>query len=909
MRRLVAAVPMLCVLVMSVWAPRAAAHATSLDSSPQIDWQRTLEDARAVSQRTGRPLLVAVNVDGESSSERIVVERYRDPQFVAWTQQFVCALGSPVRHNPRDYDEQGVRVECPRFGQVTCGEHMALEPAIFSDYLAEPRVSPRHALVQLDGTKSFDLYYLFDMRELDRRLAAAARTAAETAQAGKQDVALEVVNGADAATWRRVATLKHARARTHAVSAWRALTSEADMAQVLRVVMPINAQLGLELCIELGARAVPVSAELLQAAVAELRSAGRLAEWCRWMRWMQPKSVALDECLAGLVVDDPQSRTWCLGVLALGSSARRQAVEVGLQRALGAETVGALLRARAAAGGPVDTSAFHTVARLWTCMDVSTAQVEQVPAPADPAQELGDAEAALAAAPQDPAAMARMGQASLVLARQRIERGEAGVQFLLQDAHAWLERAVQAGAAVRPLASARARTAYLLGDHVAQEVIALQSLASSKVVDTRRAQRMRAWLLDPTAVEAALACEDPLYAEDLRWLGDAGLRLSPVRAQADAVTELEGIMRSTRALAATSCSSSATESDWLAYASAVQMWLGTHEAFAVVHAGVLRLPESNALRGVLHQTAVAMGQPEAAVQVAQQAEALHGTGVCAWYLGSAELLQAEWLRRGLQTNAALQAYGRASAAFERAEATDWLAASARQWRARARMGAAHAHFAWRRESLAADCLVEALALDLAPLEARDGLDRDMPDCIDGIFEWRMGRASAVNGTALADRLDAVITDSAAAARVLSMVADALLREGLRDDGREGEVRVMEQILRGDEEPSARVATEEGRVPTAAGDVLMDQAILVARRALARAPEPAQQRALAQTLSVDAQRHWLRGEQAIAWPMVLEARQLLGYITAGEQDSTLLRSWLLDLRNELGPARPVARDGR
>jgi hypothetical protein len=128
-------------------------------------------------------------------------------------------------------------------------------------------------------------------------------------------------------------------------------------------------------------------------------------------------------------------------------------------------------------------------------MDVPAAQVEQVPEAADAAQEMGAAEAALAAAPQDPAAMTRMGQASLLLARQRIERGETGAQLLLQDAQAWLDRALQAGAALRPLASARARTAYLLGDHAAQEATALQSLALAAEVDTRRVQRMRAWLL------------------------------------------------------------------------------------------------------------------------------------------------------------------------------------------------------------------------------------------------------------------------------------------------------------------------------------------------------------------------------------------------------------------------------
>ena len=92
---------------------------------------------------------------------------------------------------------------------------MALEPAIFSAYLAEPRVSPRHALVQLDGTKSFDLYYLFDMRALDAEVARYARAVAERAAAGDAQSPLEVLDPFDAAAWQRVAALNHARARTH----------------------------------------------------------------------------------------------------------------------------------------------------------------------------------------------------------------------------------------------------------------------------------------------------------------------------------------------------------------------------------------------------------------------------------------------------------------------------------------------------------------------------------------------------------------------------------------------------------------------------------------------------------------------------------------------------------------------
>src|SRR5262245_6670887 len=90
-------------------------------NQPQIEWQRTLEDAQAVAKAEQRPLFIAVNMDGESASDRIWRENYRDPAFVAAANRCVCVAASVFRHNPRDYDEAGYRIPCPRFGCVTCG--------------------------------------------------------------------------------------------------------------------------------------------------------------------------------------------------------------------------------------------------------------------------------------------------------------------------------------------------------------------------------------------------------------------------------------------------------------------------------------------------------------------------------------------------------------------------------------------------------------------------------------------------------------------------------------------------------------------------------------------------------------------------------------------------------------------
>jgi hypothetical protein len=62
----------------------------------------------------------------------------------------VCVIASVYRHNPRDYDEQGRRIPCPRFGGVTCGEHIWIEPLLFDKYFEGKRIAPRHIMVELD---------------------------------------------------------------------------------------------------------------------------------------------------------------------------------------------------------------------------------------------------------------------------------------------------------------------------------------------------------------------------------------------------------------------------------------------------------------------------------------------------------------------------------------------------------------------------------------------------------------------------------------------------------------------------------------------------------------------------------------------------------------------------------------
>lgn len=129
-----------------------------------IKWQRSFDDAIKVAQRDQRPILVCVNMDGEIASEHFAGVKYRDPAVGELLAPYVCVIASVYRHSPRDYDEAGQRVECPRFGTVTCGEHIAAETELYDKYFEGVRVSPRHIALDLSGKELYDVYYSWDTK-------------------------------------------------------------------------------------------------------------------------------------------------------------------------------------------------------------------------------------------------------------------------------------------------------------------------------------------------------------------------------------------------------------------------------------------------------------------------------------------------------------------------------------------------------------------------------------------------------------------------------------------------------------------------------------------------------------------------------------------------------------------------
>lgn len=128
----------------------------------QIPFQRTWEDAIAVAKETGKPILICINMDGEIASEHWAGKRYRQPEVGKLYSQYVTVIASVYRHTPRDYDDEGQRILCPRFGSVTCGEHIAIEPTIFEKFCDGRRIAPRHIAVDVEGNEAYDAYYVND---------------------------------------------------------------------------------------------------------------------------------------------------------------------------------------------------------------------------------------------------------------------------------------------------------------------------------------------------------------------------------------------------------------------------------------------------------------------------------------------------------------------------------------------------------------------------------------------------------------------------------------------------------------------------------------------------------------------------------------------------------------------------
>lgn len=895
---------------VAVWIVASAARGQS--ERPQILWQRTLDDAIAIASAESRPLLVAINVDGESASDRIVEEEYRDPRFVEATRKFVCVVASISRHNARDYDERGKRIPCPRLGEVTCGEHIALEPIVFDKYLGGERVSPRHALIQPDGKKTFDEFLLFDLHDLDRLVIDAAVNAPPVVPSKLLPVPKPPSKkGARVVIpWRDLAGERDARTRAAFETLVDSVAGENELGDVLRAIAERGDAGSIGALRILAFR--PPSSELatkIGNLVTTLKCGPAFAAILR-ERFAAGGSFpgacglgadrALLPLLARFDASNVATRSFLLATWAVGESADRRIAGDALAPLLELDVLSKSAALIESEGGPVELGALLVFSR-----DVGRAIPANVPTKPELGgmpeleNELADSDRELTAKHDDIAAMKRFALASLAIGRKKIELNSGDPRLNLEDAAHWLARVDELRPDVQ-VRLERAKTAYFLGRFEEQEQLAIAAFGGYPKRDAlpESARRLAGvnTLPDGDVRRAATLFEDDDRLEALRWMGDAAARLLAKRAGGDASVELGGLVRGARALALVAATPNSDETDWVSLASYLSAIGLARESLAAWQAGAERWPESKTLRDGLNTALWTAGRVDLApTKAAWIAKQNPRSAASQWYAGYASILFAEDMRRKANAEAAIAAYADAEARMRDVlELEPKFEASARHYIGMSAMGTGFAQLMLHRRPAAADDLVAGLGACPTVADARDGLDRDALDLVDGVLEWREQQKSSVDPIELAMRL---VRELPGEARWPLAVADSELREALRADGRSSIVREGEN--------GAKV-----HVPSEEGDVYMRASIAVGRIALQTSDTPETRRRLAQSLTVHGERLLVRADDVNARPLLIEAAKLLGEEpVAAEANLDALREGAAKLRAMLGDARPVFRAGR
>lgn len=139
----------------------------------QVDWVGDWKRAFRQAKESNKPVMVCINSrDGEQANERAAHSIYHDPWFVPLSRRFVMIVVSVHVHA-----ENGI---CPRFGKVTCQEHVNCWSALrleHGDTFLVPNttnemISPQHAWFGPDGKLLQRKEYELSRAELLKRMRA-----------------------------------------------------------------------------------------------------------------------------------------------------------------------------------------------------------------------------------------------------------------------------------------------------------------------------------------------------------------------------------------------------------------------------------------------------------------------------------------------------------------------------------------------------------------------------------------------------------------------------------------------------------------------------------------------------------------------------------------------------------------
>lgn len=571
-----------------------------------VNFQRSWDDALAVAKETHKPILVCVNMDGEIASEHYAGIRYRQPDRAALYAPYVCVIASVYRHAPRDYDEQGRRILCPRFGSVTCGEHISIEPILFEQFMDGRRIAPRHIGIELEQgqTELYDVFYAFDTDSVFQAIQEGAAKRSPVPPVVRGDRALEL----------RVAS-REREDRSAVEQAY--LAGERSVRRRLLEAALVSRELDHVDLLRLALFGLDVElAKLARVALAESDSEKAIDLIVEVLR-VPMETAERERLLAALErlgEQFPRARTLA-------------AVQQGLARPSRALDVGGWSEKLAGAEYPAPSEWSTIEARVEQGARASRAQ------PGDPALQLALSEAALALA-IDPKT------ARILAADQRTAPDYASLQ--LEDARRAARAAEGLGAAGWRVDAVIALSSYYLGEleeaH-ARAAAAVQALPPGET--SWNAMAVLALFADARqqAILAAVKAETSWPSE---WLADVNAAYS-VLAQHPLSVDHQA----------------AAHHDFLKA-------LGARtRAAQVLEAGLARHPESWSLHERLRmQTLEERGVAGLEAVYAERLRREPRAPGLEWFAGYAQLVTAEFYRRAGNPSEAVSAYERAIAHYE-----------------------------------------------------------------------------------------------------------------------------------------------------------------------------------------------------------------------------------------------------
>lgn len=662
---------------------------------PLVPFQRSLEDALLLVERTGKPLLVCVNMDGENASEQLAWYHYRDPQFAELARGFVCVLASPDRRQPFDHDDRGARLDDERFGRVVNGEHIDIEPQLFERYFSGTRAAPRHLGVAPDGRILFDIFLVQDLSVIRTALAEHGVRPGERARAA-EDLSLDELFDSPEHEHRAFLEAYFVEADP----ARRIQLLQQSLSPVRAVQHPQLVRLGL----------FDPDASVRAAAVAVVASRpGALAPGLvtRAFNLVDPDSEQEDALFAALTrlergTEDPLLREFARRTSALRRGLRERSVLVD-PRAFAARL--------AVAPAVVDP---HGTA----------ADVEPSIAALQVVEEL------LAEAPDDPGALALFAAASLRCGRAQLAAG-GNPLFHFEDARSAARRAGDAGVAELAWAS------WLLSDFDGAEAAAESALdglvaraelpLALEVLRVLTKTRVR-------GVYEALAGNGELRASDVADLVAAHRAIAshPLSNDQDVVARASFLG-----------SIDAWTEQTAAVAEGLERFPGSQDLHAWRRSTLLRDGGAAAL----------------ASGYGRWSEAQSDRAFARWYEGLALLFAAEHAVRARDAEQALEHYASCVLAYEEVAALDAnYRASSAHYAALASAGAARVHRKAGALEAAVEAVEAAFAFGAdapAALDATDGLGETPRATLDGLVEALLAVADGAGNAALLARCSAL----------------------------------------------------------------------------------------------------------------------------------------------------------